>query len=270
MIRRMNLSEIMAISLEKPEKERDSKRLFVTDVGKCKRQVMYRLTEADKNPVSIQTNVNKTIMFALAEHFETMLIEALGDRVIAAQKEVPMEGFCNWGGRCDIIADYNGKRIIEVKTVHPNGFGRDGLKYTYPEHEYQAAIYDIFLGPFAGLPILVYFDRGGANTPVERVVDYDREHVIGMMEELDDCRDDLPNMPERLPKVLKLRNYGRTILLEGDGRCSYCDYSNICKPDIRQVTYATRESKNSVWKPTKSADPEILLPFIDTLIGENK
>lgn len=264
----MNLAEMMALSLEKEEKERDPERLFVTDVGKCRRQVMYRLTEAEKNTVSMQTRVNKTIMFAVAEYFESMLVNALGDKVIATQEDVPFADFYNWGGRCDIIADYGGKRIIEVKTVHPNAFGREGLKYTYPEHEYQAAIYDLYLGPFEELPLLVYFDRGGSNTPIERAVDYDTERVVSMMEELDDCREDLPTMPNRLPKVLKVRNYGRAIVLEGDGRCGYCDYSNVCNPDLSKVTYAKRESRNGIWKPTKAADPEVLLPFIDAMLGE--
>jgi hypothetical protein len=170
------------------KKERDPYRLFLSDIGRCPRQVQYRLLQAEKNPTTIQADYNKTIMFSIAEFIESELAKALAVEGVlwGYQGDVDIYDRENWGGRYDLMADYEGKRIIEVKTVHPNAF-----RYTldYQAHRYQAWSYHHYLAEAEGLtefPLLVYFDRGGQNTAQEVVVT--PQPIVALMDELDTAR----------------------------------------------------------------------------------
>lgn len=263
------LSSIYAryVTSKKEEKERDPLRLFISDIGKCPRSIAYRMFETEKDEVLPQTIINKAIMFDLAEYMEHTLKLAFEQQGIEVeyQFEIPMEDFDNWGGRGDIIADYGGRRIIEVKTVHPNAF-KFGLDY--PEHTYQAAAYDLFCAEkykLSAAPLLVYFDRGGQNTPVEKVVDYEIDTIMSLIGHLEDVRYMLPELPEKLGKVLKERNYKKNLVREPDYRCNYCDYAGTCMPDMSTQVWASREKNDMPYTAKRVADPEVLAVFIDTL-----
>lgn len=273
----MSLSQLYADYLTslKEEKERDQYRLFASDVGKCPRQVAYRLSNAEKNMVLDQTKWNKTIMFDLAEHVEARLAEALRKEgtLIVYQPELPLEeaGWWNWGGRADIVADYGGRRVIEVKTVHPSAFRYD---LDYPWYHMQAKLYDVLLkDPYQldAPPLVAIFDRGGTNTGVEQVVELTNEDILDEMAMLDGVRHVLmeqEELPDRLPRVLKEREYGKVIKQEADGRCNYCDYSQTCNPNTSTNVWAKREDKSMPYVPTKKADTKVLMGFIDSLIAK--
>ena len=105
----MSLSHLVAkhINRDKEEKERDPMRLFISDIGKCPREVAYRMLETERDYESEQEMVNKTIMFDLAERIERNIIEALDSEgiLIGEQIDIEMEDRENWGGRLDILAD---------------------------------------------------------------------------------------------------------------------------------------------------------------------
>lgn len=242
--------------------ERKPNRLYVTDVGACPRSVMYRLLDTEKDPQSEQSIVNDKMMFDLAEHIETMLTTALekNGMLIDQQLSVPIDDRDNWGGRIDIAADYNGRRIIEVKTMRSNAFNYSS-DLPKGSHSYQASIYDHYMTDVLELdspPMLWYADRGGANTPLEFYVD-NWEEAEPLMDALDEHRSSLPALPDKLPKVLKLRTYGKEVKEEPDFRCSYCPYQGTCKPDmsVRRMAYL----KDGVWRVTKAGNIDDLVNF---------
>ena len=133
----MSLSAIYADFVKKEEKDRDPLRLFVTDAGKCHRQIAYRLLDTEKDYVSPQAEINKLIMFDIAEYLEETLWVALleSNKGVDYQQDVVMHDRENWGGRFDIIADYDGgERVIEVKSLYPGAFKYD---INYPAHQHQ-------------------------------------------------------------------------------------------------------------------------------------
>jgi hypothetical protein len=269
----MNLSQMYAAWLDskKEEKDRDPKRLFVSDVGKCPRMVAYRMLETEMDFKAEQSKVNKTIMFDLAEHIEALLAEALKESgsLIAYQDGIDLSPRINWGGRLDIVATYNGgPRIIEVKTVHPNAFN---YELDYYNHQCQAAVYDMYwwnTPEHHELPLLVYFDRGGQNTPVEQVVDYDADEIHMQMDNLEAMRDKLPELPGQMPKELHVRSYSKKIVLEPDHQCSYCDYALTCQPDMGKSVWAERDNADAPWTPKKAADPVVLAGFATKMAME--
>lgn len=271
----MNLSTIYANHVAKEEKERDQYRLFVSDVGKCPRMAGYRMIGQQRDAISEQSHLNKLIMFDLAEYMERTLYWALiaSGQAIAYQDDVEFPDRENWGGRLDIIAGYPlamTPRIIEVKTLHPNAF-RYGIDYE--AHRQQASVYHIYCEEKYGLslpPLLVYFDRGGTNTPQEQEVNVDKDHTLALMDELERARDKAYNgkLPARASKVLKVRDAGKSIKLEPSPDCRYCDWQGTCVPHMGKEVWATRVDVEGPWQPTKKAKPDMLEAFADRMVSE--
>lgn len=258
-----SLSEMYADHVQGEQKERDPLRLFVSDVGKCPRQVAFRLKETTKDPVSDQTLINKQIMFDIAEHLEVTLYAAIAaqGRNIAYQFPVDMYDRENWGGRGDIIADYGGSRVIEVKSLYPGAFKHDIF---YPQHRHQADIYDHYCSEeweLSAAPLLLYLDRGGMNTPVEQEVRMPWERSCALMDEMDAMRTALPTMPEQLPHVLIERSWAKELSHEPDWHCTRCDYAWTCEKSMSKSVWATRPSKNDPWTIRKAADIDVLLKY---------
>jgi hypothetical protein len=247
----MSLAEVYdAYLLSKEDKrDRDPHRLFVSDVGRCPKAVALRMSQAKKKPISDSEARNQRLMWDLAEYIEGTLADALFHEglidVGGYQMRVPIDDRDNWGGRLDILTLE--PRIIEVKTVRSNAFRFDDRPKK--EHIYQAAIYSHYLETPA---TLVYFDRGGSNTPEEYEVEHEWEPIRKLMDELDAVREALPALPDMLPKVLKYTDRSTKLKLVPDWRCGYCDYSEAsCHPDMSTETWA--ELKGA-WTPTKKAD----------------
>lgn len=275
----VTLSHLYAewINSGKEDKERDIKRLYLSDIGSCPRQISYRLQGTEKDYETEQEAINRTIMFDLAERIEANLWMALEDNGmgIAYQDDVEIPDRDNWGGRFDIIADYEGRRIIEVKSVYPGAFNYD-LVDRYPQHHHQARAYHHYCVDKYELTspaLLAYFDRGGQHTPQELATSVDWIATCLEMDRLDEVRRILPALPSRLAKSLNLRRYGKDIVYEPDGRCKkpYCKYTGVCKQDMSTSVWATREKSGGFWKPwevKKSADPETLAAFTDKLLED--
>lgn len=273
----MSLSEIYAwyYDSRQEKKERDQLRLYVTDLGKCKRQVAYRLLGTPKNPKADQTVVNESIMFDLADFLELQLCDALDAKglLLDYQRGINIYDHENWGGRLDILADYHGARVIEVKSVRSNKFNyADEL----PDraHSKQAAVYDHYIREEDGedslqaAPLLWYVDRGGSNTPLEFPIEYDWEEIDAEMCALDKIREALDifddeSLPPQMQKVLKLRSYGKKIVLEPPWNCGYCDYSDACQPDMRKSEWANFDKGSGLWTPTSRADIAKLVLFAE-------
>jgi CRISPR/Cas system-associated exonuclease Cas4 (RecB family) len=271
----LSLSSLLSdyISSNSIHKERDPYRLFLSDIGKCSRQVQYRLLQTEKNPTTTQADYNKTIMFSIAEYMESELAKALAMEGLlwGYQGDIDIYDRENWGGRYDLLANYEGKRIIEVKTVHPNAF-----RYTldYAAHRYQAWSYHHYLAETEGLtefPLLVYFDRGGQNTAQEVTVT--PQPIVALMDELDAARGEVREEQavtfDQIPKILKVRAAGKQIRLEPDSRCKYCDYSRLCDPDFGEECWAKRNDNSLPWEPTKKADPARMEAFATTIVEES-
>jgi hypothetical protein len=201
------------------------------------------------------------MMWDLAEYIEEKLMQALdaaGD-LYEYQAPIEMPDRENWGGRLDIVRMMGGDtddaplraQIVEVKTVRSNSFNfNDRPKHG---HVMQATIYDHYYDYPEGWgranPILWYADRGGSNPPEEYVVEPDFAPVKLLMDELDEVRAALPDLPGLLPKVLKLTNYRKTLKLVPDWRCSYCDYAGLsCHPDTSEETWGEATSGAWSWK----------------------
>lgn len=248
----------------KVDRARDPLRLFATDIGKCPRQVCYRLLSTTKDYESPEKQRNDQRMYDVAEYIEAMLTAAFmwrGD-LISHQTPVPFAGRENWGGRVDLIVELDGhRRIIEVKTHRGNA-----SNYTLPKvpHVHQAASYDFDLSLEYELdapPLLWYVSRDGSGEPNEYEVPHVEAETASLMDELDEARFEVRTegvgmLPPKLDKVLQLRSYGKSVSCEPDWQCGYCAYAGTCKPDVRKSTWAALGDLG--WVVKAAADVEKL------------
>lgn len=266
----VNLSQIYAEYIDslKDKKVRDPQRLFVSDVGHCPRSVSYRIQETEKNPVADQTLWNKTIMFDLAQQMEWRMVEALDHAglLIAEQLDVDIFDRENWGGRFDFIADVDGIRVIEFKTANSNAFRHP---FDRPDYRLQASVYHIYCEEEYGLdaqPLIPLFDRGGTNTYKWEEVVVEPEKVKYLMDELECVRNGME--APQLEKVLVKRSYDKQIVLEPPWSCGWCDYSDVCKPDMGTSIWAVRKDNRDPWEAKKAADPVKLAAYCTSIVDE--
>lgn len=243
---------------------RDQMRLFATDIGKCPRQVCYRLLSTTKDYESPEKQRNDQRMFDVAEFIEAMLTAAFmwrGD-LISHQTPVPFAERSNWGGRTDLIVSLDGfRRIIEVKTHRGNA-----SNYTLPKapHVHQATSYHWELVKeyeLDAMPLLWYVSRDGSGEPNEYEVPHVEAETIALMDELDEARiavslHGMSQIPSQLDKVLQLRSWGKTVSCEPNWQCGYCSYAGTCQPDMSKSTWAALSE--SGWAVKKAADVEKL------------
>ncbi len=250
------------------EKKRDPLRLFVTDVGKCPRQVALRMTRAERRAETAQ----QRMMWDLARYIEETLMFALdhAGQLLEYQAPVDISDRENWGGRLDIVRKVDGKvQIVEVKTERSNALKRrkDGtLVYPLPKpsHVLQATVYDLYYDYLQWSaeptdPVVWYAARGGSNLPLECVVKPDHDAAVRLMNELDAVRAALPELPPMLPKVLKLTRYGKFLESQPDWQCTYCDYCGVsCHPDTRSEVWAELDGG---WRFTRKANLDLVSAF---------
>lgn len=261
----INLSALYSNYIDslKEEKERDPYRLFISDVGKCPRQVGYRLVGTEKNIVSKQTLINKNIMFDVALHMEEMMMEALNKEglLIAFQDDVDVYDRENWGGRLDFIADVEGTRVVEFKTVASGAF-RHGLDY--PHYRKQSMTYDMYCRDVYNLeavPLLPFFDRGGTNTWQWEEVQPDDHLITSLMDELEEVRADAKEgnvFYPQLSRQLFKRSYEKQLVCEAPWDCGWCDYSDECEPDMSKSVWAVRDDNREPWTVKRAANPLVL------------
>lgn len=260
----MSLAEMYVESYlsEKEEKTRDPKRLFVTDIGKCPRQIAYRMLETEPDDVDREAYLRRQIMFELAEHMEYRLFKALGDKVVSYQENVDLP-WENWGGRIDIIADYGGERIIEVKTL-----GEQAMKkpLPLPTHKYQVSVYHKHKDLRAH-PLLVYFNRGGVECDTKEIMVYDVEdaykEALALVDELNRVRDNLPELPPKREKELKILDRGTSLKSVRHHDCGKCPYVKLCDPPSGSETWA--KFVDGKWVPTSKMDYDKAIDFLDSI-----
>jgi len=252
----MSLFDIYADYLDAMsiEKERDPLRLFVTDVGRCPRQVALRLTGAKAYPITKQ----QRYQWDIAEYIEETLMRALdvANLLCEYQGRIDITDRENWGGRIDIShflpEATDTLRIVEVKSTDPNSFSY--VDFPKEWHVNQITVYDHYYdyaGYKRGTPTLTYFDRSGrsGNEPKEYEVKTDFERIRPLMDELDAMRSALPDLPPILPRVLKEFKDGKDrVLKQGPAwQCKpttkqgYCPYSGLsCHPNMSWNKWGTR------------------------------
>jgi hypothetical protein len=162
--------------------------------------------------------------------------------------------------------------LTDIKTVRPNAFKfgelAEDVPRAKPEHVLQVGGYLLGdVGRHVDCASVHYVDRGGTNTPITCPVHIESAKQVAReaLDKLLAYRDNLPELPDPLPEVLKAhfsRAADKHLNKVGsmrDWRCNYCDYcGESCTPNGAECEVPLAElNKKKMWEYTPEGKKRI-------------
>lgn len=223
---------------EETVRERDY--FYVTDVGKCPRQIYYSVKGFPKPPLDGQT----ARRLAVGDDFHRRIVQALYSLGIAVAAEVPIPPNPLFHGRADAIVSLEGKNyVVEIKTVHPYNF--DQMVAT-PRRDHYLQL-QLYLHYF-DIPQGIILAENKANQELrEFVVERDQDEIRKVLSTF-----------ERLHEVIFLLDLLPPIPDKSDweyDQCRYCSYVEFCQLDTA-IPPTKKESPVQAPSPAPSLGDE--------------
>ena len=197
------------------QRDRIQRRFYISDAGKCPRQVFYSFKNAPKKPI----DPNFLRLFDLGNHVHQLIMRSLLNikdiRVVAAEINIPPQEIIS--GRADaILGDGKEFYVLDIKSMNSRAFSY--LKEAKEDNVLQVRLYMYYFKIDKG--ILLYMNKDNLKLK-EFIVDSDTKQVEKLLGELGALRKQIDNnvLPDRLSDYKK------------NWRCKYCKYSKICSTD---------------------------------------
>lgn len=254
------------------EGEWDEKVPHVSDVGRCVRRTVLRISGAEKATEGERAVRNRRRMFDDAKEAHDKVYRALAWHGELVESEVDIVLPPPFVGRADLLADLDGLRIGDVKTRRPGYWGLSEVKnylmdegpcpQPSPHEACQVVTYHLHEPRAVKDPVLYVRDMGGSNTSLEMFVKVEewKDMVTANMAAITEALVEHAahdTIPPPIRREMKWK--GRTkIALCPPWDCDYCEYlrqscpgpqpfdkDDLSEPmDVRALYYKA----NNVWK----------------------
>lgn len=196
--------------LEK-QKDRDQHHFYVTDAGKCPRQIFFKFKKAPKEEMEARI----LRMFDHGDYIHRLILNALFSIgvVRAAEINIPVQEIIS--GRADAIIslDDGNLYVLDIKSINSMFF--KNLEQPKEENINQIQFYLHFFKIQKG--ILLYVNKDTQELK-EFLVEYDSKKVELLLTELLNLKTKIDSniIPSRIPNWPK------------DWQCQYCQFRGIC------------------------------------------
>lgn len=201
----------------------------ITEPGdkKCSRQFWLRLKGEEKTPPGI----GQMMMFDNGHGIHERLVAKLKKGLPEGWTVAAVEG--ETGAKLGIKGHFDVKLrgpkgqvvIVDFKTTRSNAFKfEDGLPKLANVYQIQGYGYE----ENADAMILLYVDRDGSNTPIQKVIERDDERVLASAEYIKKVAAS-PVPPEKMLPVINIKeNKGpNSVVASLPWQCKYCDFYGI-------------------------------------------
>jgi len=203
---------------EEPQRERDY--FYVSEVGKCPRQIFYTVKGFPRPPLDGQT-ARKLLV---GEDAHRRLVQALYSLGLVVAAEVSIPPGALFHGRADAIVSLGGKNyVVEIKTVHPYNFDQ---MYAAPRRDHYLQL-QLYLHYFQIPQGIILAENKATQELREFVVELDRPEVGRVLAQFEELREmifvrgELPPLPDKSD-------------WEYD-QCKYCPFVDFCKEDVDRL-----------------------------------
>jgi len=200
---------------DEPYRERDY--FYVSEVGKCPRQIFYAVKGFPRPPLDGQT----ARKLAVGEEAHRRLVQALYSLGVVVAAEVPIPPGSLFHGRADAIASLGGKNyVVEIKTVHPYNFDQMAIS---PRRDHYLQL-QLYLHYFQIPQGIILAENKATQELREFLVELDRPEVNRVLAEFEALREliflrgELPPLPDKSD-------------WEYD-QCKYCPFVDFCREDL--------------------------------------
>ncbi|MBC7221723.1 PD-(D/E)XK nuclease family protein [Candidatus Bipolaricaulota bacterium] len=203
---------------EEPHRERDY--FYVSEVGKCPRQIFCTVKGFPRPPLDGQT----ARKLAVGEDAHRRIVQAMYGLGIVVAAEVPIPPGALFHGRADAIVSLAGKNyVVEIKTVHPYNFDQMAIS---PRRDHYLQL-QLYLHYFQIPQGIILAENKASQELREFVVELDRPEVNRVLAEFEALREtiflrgELPPLPDKSD-------------WEFD-QCKYCPFVDFCRENISQL-----------------------------------
>lgn len=204
---------------EEPHRERDY--FYVSEVGKCPRQIFYTVKGFPRPPLDGQT----ARRLAVGEDAHRRIVQALYALGIVVAAEVPIPPGSLFHGRADAIVSLSGKNyVVEIKTVHPYQFDQMAIA---PRRDHYLQL-QLYLHYFQIPQGIILAENKATQELREFLVELDRVEVSRVLSEFEKLRElifvrsELPPLPDKSD-------------WEFD-QCKYCPFVDFCRENVRVLS----------------------------------
>jgi len=255
-------------------------RLRVSEIGGCPRKVCHRIKGDERVYRSVAKRQANNRVFWLADRGHDLAYNAFDWYGILREYEYRMGGRLRpeWVGRLDLVAEWAGRRVFDVKTQHPN-FIRYYKDYPLWNHVLSIVTYTYGVWEELGLtaaPVLYYKDRGGGN-PGKTCIIHDWEGIYhdivvpdqkGIERAVKDAEAGgeypEPMEPELIlkgrtykgvwsPTSVVIKPYWNCAIVNKVPRCDWC--GTACDPPLTAEVVAAKYGKLETAR--KKTDPKV-------------
>jgi len=201
----------------KKEEDKKDRYFYVTDIVKCRRQIYYQWTNADKTPYDISSLLRFDVGNAVHMILMRYLFQRRNIRVVSSEVDLPYEK-CNGliHGRADAIITIKGEnelRVVDLKSIASYGFKRVKDGEEKEEYLLQVQLYMYFFDINKGS--ILYMNKD-TSALFEQEVERDDKKIEKLVEEFIQLKEKLDRGEK--PDRRKIK----------DWHCDWCPYKNIC------------------------------------------
>ena len=205
------LKELIDQYYQDKRKDREKKRFYISDAGKCPRQVFFKFKSApckEMEPRLLR-------VFDQGNYVHLRLMRDLFSLGIAVASEIDIPPTEDVGGRADaVIRVDNELYVVDFKSI--NSMVLNKMEAPKEEHVLQVQLYLHFFKIKKG--IILY--EGKDNSQIkEFVFDYDEKVAKKILEDFKRLRINVDE--DLIPKQLAD--------FPSNWQCQYCQYKSICK-----------------------------------------
>lgn len=197
----------------KDQKER-SDHFYITDAGKCPRQVFFKFKKAPK--AEIEPRILRVFDEGDFIHMRLMGVLISLGIVRATEAKIPPQEIIS--GRADAIVSLEGGKpyVLDFKSI--SSFGFNGLDKPKQEHVKQIQLYMHYFKIPQG--ILLYENKNSQEL-AEFVLEYDPELVQKLLEEFEVLKKQIAqnSIPPIPPEIVGWPKWP----------CQYCEYLELCQ-----------------------------------------
>jgi CRISPR/Cas system-associated exonuclease Cas4 (RecB family) len=193
-------------------KDREQHHFYITDAGKCPRQVFFKFKNAPKR--ELEARILR--LFEHGDYIHQLILRPLlsmrGIHVVASEINIPPQELIS--GRADIIiSDGKGLYVVDIKSINSLAF--NSLKEPKEDHVNQIQLYLHFLDPKKG--ILLYVSKDTQELK-EFQVEYDQKKAKVLLAELTGLKTKIDTnvIPDRISEY------------PDNWQCKYCAFREIC------------------------------------------
>lgn len=192
------------------QRDKEQTRFYITDAGKCSRQIFFKFKKAPKEPM----DARMLRVFEHGEYLHRNIFNILYRLKIGITTEVYIPNKEIISGRADaIICVDNENYVLDIKSINSMIF--KNLAEPKIENIYQLQLYLHYFNIKKG--ILLYIDKDQQNIK-EFVVNYDKNLVQSLIANFADLKTKIESniIPSRLASY------------PVDWQCRYCQFKEIC------------------------------------------